>query len=362
MPPIRIAHQRPTIALFALTFTAVCFRPPLQAQSQPRLRSDSTAIALASQPQIDERWRIPPRSAEELRQVAALEQLNRDFRETYRNEQAAVRATLGTVIILRLSGATLFRNGQIVETKRVIPAEYHHLRYCSHAAFTVYMKLARQVDRPLDPEAATALRTYLSLIASARPALASLSLTPVQLARQQQILDRIQTFILDVLAHSTVSRDDLRIFARGISLLVEQNTFDAGAAQVDGLHKQVLEWRKLIPDQEWLGLHVVVSGGQQARSSAVATQYFSVLFQDDGDHRGYPGESRRLVYREDTPGEESPPWDPHLALLATVNLDADAGQALFSDPDRLSLEVMADGAKARLRTLDLAPVRVPFAK
>jgi hypothetical protein len=329
------------------------------AQSPASASQGTTTAAVQPPPAaVDDRWRVPPRPAAELAVAAPLEALNKEFRQTYQVEQDVVKGAFRTLIIVRLSGATLFRNGQIVETRRVIPSTYHNLRYTSHAAFTVYLKLSRFTDRKLDSTVMADVQRYHALVRAARPALVNLGLTAIQAQRQQQIFARLDAFLSEAEHRAFVSRDDLRAFARGISLLIEQNTFDAGVAQVEGLHEQVREWRRQVADADWRDLHVVIAGGQQARAGAVATQYFAQLLQDDGDHRGYVGESRRLVYREEMAASASPPWDPHLALASAIDMDADASEAFFSDPDRLSVEVMADGAKARIRSVDFTEVRI----
>ena len=62
--------------------------------------------------------------------------------------QAELKA-LPVVLIARFSCVTLFHNGNIVETKRVIPPEYHNLRYCAHVPFAVYLMLtAHSCSRP----------------------------------------------------------------------------------------------------------------------------------------------------------------------------------------------------------------------
>lgn len=355
---------RAPAGMLLLGFALVACAPHVapQAPSTPPPSDErATAAAPPDGDGVDPRWTVPPRPPEELAVIAPLETLNKDFSATYKRERDAVKAGIKTVIIVRGNGASLFKDGQLVETRGVIPAVYLNLRYCPHVPFTVYLKLSRTVDRELDTTTQDDLNKYLTLIEAVRPTLAKLGFTPAQLARQRQLLDASQKFVANVLGRKRVSRDELRSYARGMSLLIEQNLSEAGAAQLEALHKQVLAWRKLFTAQEWGGLQVVVEGGQQPRSGAVPTQYFAVLFQDDGDHRGYPGESRRLVYREDSQGADVPPWDRDLNLLAAVNLDADASEAFFSDPDRLSVEAMADGAKARLRTLDVSAVRLTSA-
>jgi hypothetical protein len=366
MLTIRVPLRSPAVVLLLAFALAACGpRAAVQAPSAPPPSSERAAPPAPPAPPdaegVDPRWKVPPRPPEEVALVAQLETLNKEFSASYQRERDAMKAAIQTAIIVRGNGATLFKDGKLVETRRVLPAVYQNLRYGAHVPFTVYLKLSRHVDRELDAATQDDLKNYLKLTESGRPLLAQLGFTPAQLGRQQQLLDASQKFLADAITRRRVSRDELRSYARGMSLLLEQNLAEAGAAQLEALHQQVLAWRKLFSAQAWSGLYVIVDGGQQPRSGAVPTQYFALLFQDDGDHRGYPGESRRLVYREDTPGPDAPPWDREFNLLATVNLDADASEAFFSDPDRLSVEAMADGAKARLRTLDVSAVRLTSA-
>lgn len=224
--------------------------------------------------------------------------------------------------------------------------------------FTLYLKLAPAVDHSLDQARLDDLRHFNELVKAARESVPALPLTPAQQERQRRLLDTTSEFVRTVLTDGRVARAELRGYAHAVSDAVRENARDAARAQVDGLHAQLLAWRAAYPHADWAGLRVVVHGPQQARCDSVVTQYFAALFQDHGDNRGYPGESRRLVYCEDNAAPaDGPPWGADLALLAAINLDADAAEALFVDPDRLSVDVMADGAREYLRTFDFGGLR-----
>jgi hypothetical protein len=255
----------------------------------------------------------------------------------------------------------LFRNGQIVETARVIPAEYHNLRYAAHVPFMIFLKLHPHCGSSFDSAMRADIEKYLEVIKNAEPALAYTKLSEKQLARQHRILDDALAFLQQTLDAGKVEDEHLRRYVRAASIDIEQNMREAGAAQVDGLHQQMLVWRKQIPDTDWRSIHFVVHGPQQPRGGSAMTLYFSALLKDPGDGRGYRGESPRLVYREDTslpPGSPpATPWEADMELLAAKDLDAAASEALFSDPDRLAVDIVSDGARARIRELDFSQLQ-----
>jgi len=82
-------------------------------------------------------WKIPPRPLDEIKPLAPLEDITKLFRATYASARSEVQQSQGPVILTRLSGATFFRNGKIIDTVRVIPAEYHNLRYAAHVPFMI---------------------------------------------------------------------------------------------------------------------------------------------------------------------------------------------------------------------------------
>jgi hypothetical protein len=295
-------------------------------------------------------------------ELAPLEELNQVFRAAYAAERDRVQRSQRTVILLRPGGASLFRNGQLVETVRVIPAEYLNLRYAAHVPFMVFLKLHPLCGRPFDAPARADLEHCLELLQQAEPALARTRLSEVQLRRQRRIFAEAIAFLKPALAAGRVESDPLWRYARAASVDIEQNMREAGAAQVDGIHEQLLKWRQQIPGPEWRTARFIMRGGQQPRGGSAVTLYFSALLKDPGDGRGYLGESTGFVYREDsslpaTGGAPANPWEADLELLAAVDLDAVASEALFSDPDRLAIDIVSDGARARIRQLDLSPLQ-----
>jgi hypothetical protein len=331
-----------------------------KAPADNRARADYSATQTVALPlrEPDPHWKCPLRPKEELQEAANFQAMNEVFRASYASERNTELNSIPVVLIARFSCVTLFRNGKIVETKRVIPAEYHNLRYCSHVPFAVYLKLSRHTGSDLDGPFLDELRKYQGLIQAAKADLAKMPFTNEQRPRQEYVLARTLEFLGKVIAADRVSREELRAYARDLSEPMRKNTREAAKAQILGLDRQLRDWRKQIPDNDWRNLRVVVHGPQQARCDYVVTQYFAAMFQDHGDNRGYPGESRRLVYCEDNAGNpEGPAWDGDLTLLAATNLDADASEAFFADPDRLSVDVMADGAKEYLRTFDFTDLR-----
>jgi hypothetical protein len=46
-----------------------------------------------------------------------------------------------------------------------------------------------------------------------------------------------------------------------------------------------------------------------------------------------------------------------MELFAAKDLDSLASEALFSDPDRLAVDIVSDGARARIRELDFSQLQ-----
>lgn len=308
----------------------------------------------ATQPSDYPEFQLPARPTEELAAVSDLEKLNKQFTTTYARERQRVQNEMRTVVLLRFSGATLFRDGKIVETARVIPATYHNLRYCAHVPFTVFLKLRRLAGVALKPEMRAELQDYISSLERAEHQLAAAGLSDEQRDRQKRILATTRQFLRETLKSGTVSGVDLRRYARISSADVERNMREAGGAQVTGLHMQLLRWRKQLTAAEWRDVRFVVRGPQQPRGGYAATLYLAALMRDPGDGRGYVGESRRVVYREDAIGPIDPPWEKDLQLLAAIELDSAASDALFADPDRLAVDIAADGAREEIQRLDFS--------
>jgi hypothetical protein len=357
----RVCIYRVSIFLVTVALSG-CTTVPTKSKQTVADKPPAAALA-APQPTVSEpsNWKIPPRPSDEMKLLAPLEEITKLFRTNYASARSEVQHSQGAVVLTRFSGATLFRNGKIVETVRVIPAEYHNLRYAAHVPFMIFLKLHSRCGSPLDASTRTDIEKYMTTIQQAGPALVYTKLTEIQLTRQHRILNYSIAFLKEVLDAGKVETDQLRRFARGSSVDLEQNMWEAGAAQVSGLHEQMLKWRAQIPDVEWRNIRFVVHGPQQPRGGGAMTLYFSALLKDPGDGRGYIGESTRLVYREDTslPSTNPPsdPWEADLELLAAIDLDSAASEAFFSDPERLAVDVVSDGARSRIRELDFSKLQ-----
>jgi len=127
----------------------------------------------------------------------------------------------------------------------------------------------------------------------------------------------------------------------------------AGAAQVNATHSVMVEWRKKLTDDEWDRLRVIIIGVRQPRHDYTATQYFAALLPDRGNSV-FPGENRRVFYVErlviDTADRC---FKKERLAVATLILDTSASETIFNDPNRMSIDVMADGARRRIGELDL---------
>jgi hypothetical protein len=220
----------------------------------------------------------------------------------------------------------------------------------------IFLKMNPLSGSPFDDTTRSELEHLVVSIKRAKASLDHTALSRAQLIRQHRMFVDALTFMEGALRAGNVDPDQLRRYARAASVDVEQNMHEAGAAQVNGLHAQLLKWRNTIPADEWNKIRFIVHGPQQPRGGHAATLYLSAVLKDAGDGRGYVGENTRLVYREDTslpPNSNAEPWEADLQLLAAVTIDATASQALFSDSDRLAVDIAADGARARITELDL---------
>jgi len=191
------------------------------------------------------RWEAPKRPAGEIAATRALRSMNVCSLELYRAAHAAVAAQTDTLIVVRDSGASLFLDGKLVETKRILHGSYFDLRYASHVPLAIYVALATVPDGRVDAELARRLSVYADKIRSAKPTIAAVAFTPEQAARQRRLLDAPLAFLDQVLQAEHVSTSDLSKYARSVALDLEHNIRDAGRGQVDGLHAAILEWRKV---------------------------------------------------------------------------------------------------------------------
>jgi hypothetical protein len=269
-----------------------------------------------------------------------LEKLNQLFRDSYNARRESVRASTAPVIVVSGSDLRLYRPGAAKgEPVEVIPKVFHSLKAVAHLPFAIYLKLSPVAGTPLPDAVRAGLPAFLERIQAAREAVPT-EFAPEQRSRQFTILDVSEKLLNDVLVSGRVERSALQHIAKTLGRLMLENARDAGCAQVTGTHAQVMKWKKGMTTEEWRALRVMNRGMHQARYRSAATQYFAWLLGDESPEWAYPGESMRVTFTEFLPEKQD---SRH--LLATVIIDADASEAFFGDPWRLTEDVLSEGAE-----------------
>lgn len=302
----------------------------------------------------DPRWYPPSMAEEDQRAIVPFDCLNEHTMGLYRAERERLQRE-GAVVVSRFGATTLFIDGEIIETQRTTPLEYNNLRYASHPPLAIYAALYRVEagKGKLSSAHRAELAEYVKQLDKGVSLIGTLDLTPDQRLRQVRMFRAASKYLRGVLASGVVDQEALLSYARSNSLDIERNMRDAGYAQVRAMHSQMLLWRPMLTDQQWCNIRFVTRGFPQARGGYATTIYFSKLVGDPGDGRGYVGESERVIFREQS-RSQAPAWRPEMELLATIRLDAKASQAIFGDPERLTVDVAYQGAREAVQDLDLS--------
>lgn len=291
-----------------------------------------------------------PKDAGERRPAAAknavpeeLEALNGATRKLYAGGRELELSAIPAVIIVSGDDLILRKNDKRVVVT-VIPPEYHALKCVAHSMLALFGHLAHEPGKPLGEERIKTLKEYRNILAAAAPATERCGFDPETLARQKRIIERGLAFIDAVLKDGQVSADDLTKFCRASRPDALANAAASARAQLLGIHRQVMAWKKDMTAEEWGALTVIVQGAQTPRVDNAVVQYFARLF---GETRG---EGRRIVYAEGL-------WDEEKALnlLGTLRLDGKLSVAVFNDPFRMYRDLLADVARPLIDDLLAAP-------
>jgi hypothetical protein len=277
-----------------------------------------------------------------LADVGALETFDLTFREEYAHARAATLSSLRPIIVVAHGNLVLLQ-GENREEVEVIPPLYHHFKAVSHIPLALFAALAPLKQEQLDAERIEDLKHLRELIEAVRLAIGECGFSPEDLKRQTEIAGASLEFLDGVLAARRFSRQGVLEFTRKMGPLVLANGRSAAILEIDGYHKQATTWKQAIGPEACSRLRVVVLGSQMPRKGNVAIQYFAKCL---GTH----GESRRLVYAEQSSGEEAA-----LNLLATHQLDSEIGVAFFNDPERMERDLLSDAAAQYLKTIDFGP-------
>lgn len=279
-----------------------------------------------------------------------LGEVDKSFLDSYTAREDLVLAHQSPYVVVSGSDLILHRpDAAKPERVKVIPTSYHALKNIAHIPFTIYLLLS-PVEKNLIPLDAQmpALKRLSACIDAAYSVVTSEFFSQDQIERQKTILRKSSDFLRSALDSKTVQRDTLLSFTKTLGPLMLWNAAEAGCIQINATHARMMEWKQNMSQQDWSNLMVVNLARHQARYRNAATQYFHWLIGDSGPRWSYPGESKRVIFAE-TLG----PIDKASNELAIVEIDADASEAFFGDPWRLSEDILSEGAERCIKTLPL---------
>jgi hypothetical protein len=311
-------------------------RPPLP--GDPNLRADHVGLRIACRVMLQ----TGPAARNGRPAPDALADLNQAFRDAYARSRIEVLASSGPVIVVEGDELVLL-NSSKRSVAKVIPETYHSLKAVAHVPLAIYVILAPTTDGEINEQCRTALRTYKELIIPATNALGNRGLSENTLQRQREILTGSNQFLDRLLESGKISQAELVVFTRRMAPLVLANATESARAQLDGLHKQVRNWKSTLKVDEWHRLHVVIMGSALPRRGNVAVQYFARLL-------GEKGEGERIIYAEALFDESRA-----LNLLGTHLLDHRIGSAFFDDRHRMDRDLLADAAEGLLKNMPFDP-------
>lgn len=233
----------------------------------------------------------------------------------------------------------LHRNGQ-EESKHVIPDIYHALKDVSHIPFLIYLRLSPlSSNEQLSETEIAGLKTLSTQISAGRDALSSGGFNDLQMKRQQRIAASSLTLLHTTIEAKRISRSELEDFTHSMAPLLLENVDDAACDAIQGMHSQMMQWKKSMTSEQWKRLTIINPGMFQPRYRSLATQYFAWLFPAPAPPWAYPGENQRVIYSEFL--------HPHRdsgEMLATILIDADTATAFFGNRWRLSEDLLGDSA------------------
>jgi hypothetical protein len=229
----------------------------------------------------------------------------------------------------------LHRNGK-EESKRVIPETFHRLKEVSHVPVLLYLRLEPLSSLPQLSESDIAgLKTLSAEISAARNALSASGLDD----SQRPIIDHSLMLLRKTIEVKHLSRTTLDDFAHTMGPLLLANANTAACYAIQGMHAQMMQWKRVMTENEWARIVVINPGVMQPRYRSLATQYFGWLFSAPAPPWAYPGENERVVYSEfQLPHRNSP------ELLASLQIDRDAATAFFGNEWGLNQDLLSDGA------------------
>lgn len=265
-----------------------------------------------------------------------LADLNQAFRDAYAEAREQLMAAAHPVVIVDGDDLVLRTEGP-PRRATAVPKIYHEIKAIGHIPLALFL-LTRGPDGLLTPQQLEALSNYAKKLEWLRRTDLPSTWPRHLLSRSNQIINESKTYLTQCIESKSISTEKRSAYARAMSGLVLESTEDAARAQIEGLHKQMMEWKKEVPPGEWARLRVIVMGSQTPRKDNVAVQYFAWLL-------GETGEGKRIVYSEGIFDEPKA-----MKLAGTRELDGEVAAAFFNDDQRLYRDLLGDAAKAVLKS------------
>jgi len=205
------------------------------------------------------------------------------FLDSYLSRRSGLIKLTSPFIVVSGSSLILHRNDVAEPPVRVIPDSYHALKDVAHVPFAIYLQLSpiAETGAELTDDQFKEMTLFQSKIAAASDVLASGGYTPEELARQKRVLDASENIVVTTLQSRKVDKSNLAAFANTMGPLMLSNAWDAGCAQINATHAQLMKWKNQLSKDEWSRLIVVNVARHQARYRNAATQYFHWLIGDD---------------------------------------------------------------------------------
>lgn len=309
--------------------------------TQPSVRNQSTNIPIA----------IESKSLDIQGDPEGWKSLPGEFRRTYQKAKEALVERLNPLIVVRFSDVLLMKDGVIVAEGKGIPSEYFVLRRVAHLPLTTYTKVRPYIGGYIDEVGHSELKRFASHIQNAMLELQHTDDVPLR--NDNQLVMSETLLFLETLNTGTSLTEQMFDEYRRIVMPPTMRLADrAGVAQVDALHTLMSDWKTSeLSESEWKRAIVIVIGFRQARRDYAATQYFTELFPSDS-RTLFPGETDRVFYMEELSIDRNDfQFELERQSIATQILDAEASTVLFGNFERMSIDVMADGARQRVQEI-----------
>ncbi len=265
--------------------------------------------------------------------LALWDDVNTDFRKHYAKAIGEKRKKLGPVIVCSGGEIILFRNGSR-SAVNVVPEKFHFFKTVAHVPLTVFVLLDNHCEETLAEPLLSDLSAFKKKYNVAGESFKDWGLDKKTLDTQQSMIDDTNSFVDRVLAEKKVSRKMLDAFALSTKERIYKNADDAVFYELGKTDNQIAQWKKMMSEDEWDKLKVIVVSPHMPRNQNRQMIYFQSLF-------GEKEEGKRIIYMDGEPQQE----EKALNLLGVHELDRDIAISFFKDPWRMHRDLLGDAGK-----------------